>query len=96
MSGGSYDYKYYVLKDYYVGRMYDVELNEMMKDLIDVLYAVEWWQSGDIDENDYRKTVENFKKKWFKRRKIDIQKLINEQFEEKRNELYENLKYLTN
>lgn len=65
MSGGSYCYKYYEVEDYYVGAMYDEELNEMMKDLVKVLHDVEWWQSCDIGEDDYRKTVNAFKAKWF-------------------------------
>lgn len=94
MSGGSYDYKSYVIEEYYAGRMYDLELDEMMKDLVKVLHDVEWWQSGDIDEEDYRKTVDEFKKKWFKRRKIDIEAFINSVFEKQKQELKKSLKYL--
>lgn len=65
MSGGSYDYTYSRVEDEYVGLMYDAELDEMMKDLVDVLHDVEWWQSSDIGEEDYRKTVKEFKNKWF-------------------------------
>lgn len=65
MSGGSYDYSYFTIKEYYVGAMYDEELDEMMEDLVDVLRSLEWWQSSDIGEEDYRKTVKAFKDKWF-------------------------------
>lgn len=65
MSGGSYNYEYYRVEEEYVGSMYDAELDEMMKDLVEVLHDVEWWQSGDIGEDDYRKTVKAFKAKWF-------------------------------
>ena len=65
MSGGSYCYKYSDIEEFYVGMMYDEELNEMLKDLVDVLHDVEWWQSADIGEEDYRKTVKAFKDKWF-------------------------------
>lgn len=83
MSGGSYNYKYCEVDDYYVGSMYDAELDEMMKDLIEVLHDVEWWQSDDISEDDYRKTVKAFKDKWFnddrgERLKPIIDKRINE------------------
>lgn len=37
MSGGSYGYGYFTVSDQYVGRMYDSELDEMMKDLVDVV-----------------------------------------------------------
>ena len=66
MSGGSYNYMFGRVEDEYVGRMYDPILNEMMKDLVAVLYNLEWWQSGDIGEEDYRKTVKKFKEKYFK------------------------------
>lgn len=94
MSGGSYDYKSYVIEDYYVGKMYDIELNEMMEDLIKVLHDVEWWKSGDISEESYRETVNNFKKKWFKRDKVQIEQFIETNFEKKKNELLKQLSYL--
>ena len=65
MSGGSYAYKFCTIEEYYVGAMYDAELDEMMKDLVEVLHDVEWWQSADISEENYRKTVKEFKDKWF-------------------------------
>lgn len=65
MSGGSYNYEYYRVEEEYVGSMYDAELDEMMKDLVKVLHDVEWWQSCDIGEEDYRQTVKAFKAKWF-------------------------------
>lgn len=65
MSGGSYNYTYLRVDDEYVGAMHDAELNEMMKDLVEVLHDVEWWQSCDIGEDSYRKTVKAFKDKWF-------------------------------
>ena len=94
MSGGSYDYKYYILDDYYVGRMYDKELNEMMKDLVEVLHDVEWWQSCDISEEDYRETVNKFKKKWFKRDTFQVKNFIEEQFNYTKQELLKQLNYL--
>ena len=55
----------------------------MMKDLVEVLHDVEWWQSGDICEDGYRKTVKAFKDKWFntdrgERLKPIIDRRINE------------------
>lgn len=65
MSGGSYEYMYSQVENVYVGRMFDDELDEMMKDLVVVLHDLEWWKSDDISEEDYRRTVERFKLKWF-------------------------------
>ena len=72
MSGGSYDYQYSTFESYYVDKMFDKELNELCKDLIKVLHDVEWWQSDDIGEEDYRKTVQKFKKKWLKQYNKDF------------------------
>lgn len=93
MSGGSYDYTYQRVDEYYVGRMYDKELNEMMDDLVELLHDLEWWQSCDYGEDDYRETVTKFKKKWFKRDNVDIENVIEAAFEKKKKELYESLNY---
>ena len=88
MSGGSYDYKYYTIEEYYVGAMYDAELDEMMKDLVGVLHDVEWWQSSDIGEDDYRKTVKAFKDKWFNADRGErLKPIINRRINEVRTEL---------
>lgn len=74
--------------------MYDSQLNEMMKDLVKVLHDLEWWQSCDSDEKRYRESVTKFKKKWFKQRKIDVQKQIESEFERTKNELLKEFEYL--
>ena len=67
MSGGSFDYMCFQVENTYSGEMRDCELNEMIVDLCKVLKDLEWWQSGDICEEDYRKSVKEFKEKWFGR-----------------------------
>ena len=89
-SGGSYDYKFYVVDEYYNGRMYDLELNELIKDLVPILKSVEWWQSADTSEENYRKDVAEFKKKWFGTpRKDRLKTLIDKHIEETKKELYQ-------
>ena len=88
MSGGSYCYKFCEVDDYYVGAMYDEELNEMMKDLVKVLHDVEWWQSCDIGEDSYRKTVKEFKDKWFNSDRSErLKPIIDRRINEVRTEL---------
>lgn len=94
MSGGSYNHGYINIEYEYVGRMKDNELNEMMKDLVGVLLDVELYEDCDISEEQYRETVTNFKKKWFKRRKCDIEELVSEEFEKKKQELLKELEYM--
>lgn len=94
MSGGSYCYMFNRIEEEYVGRMFDSQLNSMMKDLVDVLHDLEWWQSCDSSEERYRDTVRKFKKKWFKQTKIDVQKQIESEFERTKNELLKEFDYL--
>ena len=94
MSGGHYNYMYSRIEDTYVGEMYDSQLNEMMKDLVDLLHDLEWWQSCDYSEETYRESVNKFKKKWFRQTKIDVQKQIESEFERTKNELLKEFEYL--
>lgn len=64
MSGGSFNYMYARILDNYYNEMQDCEMNDLIMDLCAVLHDLEWWQSGDYGEDEYRKSVEDFKKKW--------------------------------
>lgn len=91
MSGGSFDYGYTTIKYDYAGFMQDREMDDLMEDIVEVMHDLEWWQSGDIGEKDYRETVKNFKKKWFKQSNNErIKKYINEEL----NQFKENLNCL--
>lgn len=68
MSGGHFDYAYAQIKSTYDGQMQDGELNVFLSDFCVVLYELEWWQSGDTGEEDYREAVKRFKEKWFGKR----------------------------
>lgn len=94
MSGGSYSYVYCQVENECVGRMFDRQLDEMMKDLVKVLHDLEWWQSSDTGEDTYRRAVTEFKKKWFKQRKIDVQKQIESEFERTKDKLMKEFEYL--
>ena len=89
MSGGSYSYIYSSLACECEGRMYDAEMNDLIKDLCEVLHTLEWWQSGDTSEDRYRKTLDRFKAKWFKGdRKKRLKGYIDEQIGITKNQLY--------
>lgn len=94
MSGGSYNYMYCRIEEEYVDRMHDSQLNAMMKDLCKLLHDLEWWESCDYSEDTYRRTVTEFKKKWFKQTKIDVQKQIESKFEQTKDELLKEFEYL--
>lgn len=72
MSGGSHNYMYSRVEEEYADRMFDSQLNTMIKDLAGLLHDLEWWQSGDYSEETYRESVNKFKKKWLKQTKIDM------------------------
>ena len=88
MSGGSFNYGYTKIEYDYVGYMQDREMDDLMKDVAEVMHDLEWWQSGDIGEEDYRETIKKFKQKWFKQSNNKrIKKYINDEL----NQLKENL-----
>lgn len=66
MSGGSHSYLYCRIEEEYVGRMHDKELDDLMQDIVTLVQDLEWYDSADTGEDDYRKTVSAFKAKWFK------------------------------
>ena len=66
MSGGALNYICYTIEDVLVGEMYDDDMNEFVKDFASLTYALEWWLSGDCREKTYRKTLKEFKDKWFR------------------------------
>ena len=89
MSGGSYNYIYATLKDECGNQMYDAEMNDLINDLCEVLHDLEWWQSCDISEETYRKTLTEFKKKWLQGdRETRIKGYIDEQIGIVRRQLY--------
>lgn len=97
MSGGSYNYIYSQLREECQNRMYDYEMNDLIKDLIPVLQELEWWQSCDSSEEDYREEVKKFKQKWFKNDRTErLKGYIDENIEGIRKSLYQVLEETTN
>lgn len=89
MSGGSYNYIYCRLEEECDGRMYDAEMNDLIRDLCEVLHDLEWWQSCDTSEDSYRKVLSDFKQKWFKGdREQRLKGYIDEQIGIVRSQLY--------
>ena len=66
MSGGSHDYICYRINDELCGRMEDKELNDLINDISILAHDLEWYHSGDIGRESYIKSINAFKKKWFK------------------------------
>jgi hypothetical protein len=89
MSGGSHGYIYCQIDEYLNGQMRDMEMNELINDLIKVAHDLEWWDSSDMGEEDYRKTVRKFKAKWFGDRNERIIGYINQSCEKLKVELTE-------
>lgn len=89
MSGGSYDYIGFALENACLNRMYDPEMNKFVIDFIKLLHDLEWWQSSDISEEAYRKTLKEFKTKWFKasNRDKNLKAIIEEETQRLKTEL---------
>ena len=66
MSGGHYNYLCYTIEDTYEGELESPVLEEMLKDFCQLLKSLEWYKSGDTNENDYHEDVNKFIEKWTK------------------------------
>lgn len=66
MSGGSLSYICYSIENNLVGEMRDEVMNEFVKDFAELTHDLEWWLSCDYGEETYRKSLKEFKNKWFK------------------------------
>lgn len=90
MSGGSFNYIYLTLERECAGELHDAEMNDLLTDFVEVLHDLEWWQSGDTSEDDYRETVAKFKKKWFgANREERLKGYVDQHIATMRKELYE-------
>lgn len=89
MSGGSHGYIYCRIDDELCGEMCDPELNDLMEDVSKLAHDLEWWDSSDIGEKEYRETVRKFKEKWFNSsREERLKKYVDEALKRQRAELY--------
>ena len=88
MSGGCYDYGYYQLENY-IGHTKDIEIDDLLKDLQELLHDLEWCDSGDIGEEDYFEKLTEFKNKWFKQsRNKRLKTYVNDEIIKLKNDLY--------
>ena len=74
MSGGSLNYFYGNLEEH-VGDFGDKELDDLIRDLVKLFKAREWYLSADTGEGTWREERDAFKRKWFspvgRRERID-------------------------
>lgn len=69
LEGEKHDYN---LKDaIYLNPMNDPEVSGLVYDVFCLLHSFDWVVSGDTDEDDYRKDVAAFKKRWFKKARAE-------------------------
>ena len=88
-SGGSHNYICYSIENNLVGQMRDMELDDLMKDIVKLAHDLEWADSSDITDEDYFKTVKEFKNKWFKQNRTQrLKKYIDDSLENQRKKLY--------
>ena len=66
MSGGHFNYICYTIENNLVGEMRDEVMNEFVGGFADLTHDLEWWLSADYGEETYRKTLKEFKDKWFR------------------------------
>ena len=78
---------YSTIEDKYCGKMEDDDLNGMMKEIIGLLHDLEWWNSGDYSEEQYRETVKKFKDKWFGKRDQNLLNNVLQKIDKMREEI---------
>lgn len=89
MSGGSHNYIYQQIDQELVGAMRDVELDDLMKDISGLAYALEWYDSGDTSKEDYLAEVKVFKAKWFESsREERLKQYVNDKLEDLHKEIF--------
>ncbi len=88
MSGGSFDYIYCrVLEAADLTK--DKEIAELLGDLAKLLHDEEWYESADYSEDQYLKTLSEFKRKWFKQdREIRLKGYIDAEIEKIKKDMY--------
>jgi hypothetical protein len=74
MSGGSYNYMYFSFLETYGGHMKDKFMDEFIKDFSELLYELEWADSGDTSEEQYLEALSKFKEKWFTEANSEVKK----------------------
>ena len=98
MSGGHWNYMNDTLKNEIFNYPYDertnnpledVEISQLVFEIFDLLHSYDWYMSGDTTEEDYLKDKDKFKRKWLRNKNYNevIKELINEEFENKEQEL---------
>ena len=89
MSGGSHGYICYRIKEELQGRMHDKELDDLMEDIAQLAHDLEWFDSSDIGEEEYRESAAKFKEKWFKGNRTErLKGYIDEAVDDVKQELY--------
>lgn len=78
MSGGYYNYKYYSMDEYINDmRTQDPVIAAVMEDIKNICHDLEWYKSGDINEEDLNRSLEVFKRRWL-RATLEIQQQVKE------------------
>lgn len=96
MSGGHFNYLNNTLKSEMFGWsdkphnvLEDRELSELTWDLLEVIHEYDYYVCGDTCKETYLKAKDEFKKKWFSNRGVNIRRIVDESIAELKSELYE-------
>lgn len=75
--------------DKQINVMEDAEISELVWDVLELISAFDYYESGDTLREDYIKAKQEFKKKWFGNRKIRLEKIVDKKIEQLREEVKE-------
>ena len=76
-------------------RLEDSQISELVFDVFCLLHSFDYYRSGDTSEDQYRKDIDYFKRKWFKTpTAADIQSIIDERLDIARKAVIRDFGYL--
>ena len=89
MSGGCKNYICYKIENELVGQMHDKELDDLMKDIAELVHDLEWFEDADYSYDTYKATADKFKNKWFGNSRSErLKGYIDSSIDELKKELY--------
>lgn len=88
MSGGHFDYLQSDMEYKLVGHMLDPELDDLMRDVVNLVEELDLYLSDDTIRKDWEEAKEKFKKKWLRGNHEErLKELVEEKVKELRDEL---------
>ena len=92
MSGGHFNWIQTNMEYELVGHMLDPELDDLMKDVVELVNDLDLYLSDDTSEKDWEAAKEKFKRKWLRGNHEErLKKLVEEKINQLKDELIQTI-----